>query len=108
MKKRGISLITLVVTIIIIIILAAAVILTINNNNPLSNASKATLQSDLKSFQEALQLYIGQKSIENAGTFQTTSLRANETILITTQSQLMKRVIFIPFCQKRRVDILVN
>lgn len=81
MKKRGISLITLVVTIIVIIILAAAVILTINNNNPLSNASKATLQSDLKSFQESLQLYIGQKTIENTGTFQSNSLRANETIL---------------------------
>ena len=40
-KKKGISLIMLVITIIVIIILAVAVILSIANNNPIENAKKA-------------------------------------------------------------------
>ena len=40
-KKKGISLIMLVITIIVVIILAVAVILSIANNNPIENAKKA-------------------------------------------------------------------
>ena len=50
--KKGISLITLVVTIIVIIILAAAVILTLNNNNPVGSASKAVREQDRANVQD--------------------------------------------------------
>ena len=50
--RKGISLITLVVTIIVIIILAAAVILSLNNNNPVGSASKAVREQDRANVQD--------------------------------------------------------
>ena len=51
-RKRGISLITMVITIIVIIILAAAVILSLNNNNPVGSASDAIRQQDRANVQD--------------------------------------------------------
>ena len=56
-KKKGISLIVLVITIIVIIVLAVAVILSIANNNPIENAKKARFLNDLKTIQEEINLY---------------------------------------------------
>ena len=50
--RKGISLITLVVTIIVIIILAAAVILSLNNNNPVGSASDAVREQDRANVQD--------------------------------------------------------
>ena len=50
--RKGISLITLVVTIVVIIILAAAVILSLNNNNPVGNATKAVREQDRANVQD--------------------------------------------------------
>jgi len=46
-KKKGISLIVLVITIIVMIILAAAIILSLNNAGIIGNANKAVADSDL-------------------------------------------------------------
>ena len=51
-KKKGISLITLVITIIVIVVLAAAVVLALSRNNPIENAKEATFKSDVKNLQE--------------------------------------------------------
>ncbi|MDD3303601.1 MAG: hypothetical protein PHP54_01635 [Clostridia bacterium] len=72
--KRGISLITLVITIIVVIILAAAVILTLNNNNPVENAKEATFRSDVASINEQLNLYALNELAKNEGTFDITSM----------------------------------
>ncbi|MDD3303676.1 MAG: hypothetical protein PHP54_02025, partial [Clostridia bacterium] len=72
--KRGISLITLVITIIVVIILAAAVILTLNNNNPVENAKEATFRSDIASINEQLNLYALNELAKNDGTFDITSM----------------------------------
>ncbi|MDD3304332.1 MAG: hypothetical protein PHP54_05380 [Clostridia bacterium] len=45
-EKKGISLITLVITIIVVIVLAAAVLLILNNNNPIFNSKEARYSSD--------------------------------------------------------------
>lgn len=81
---QGISLIVLVITIIVIIIIAGAVILTINNNNPMSNASKARFQSDMRSFQEELNLYILEQATQTSGTFEAEQLNANMSGIIYT------------------------
>ena len=60
-RLRGISLIVLVITIIVIVILAVAVILSIANNNPIEQAKKAKFQSDLKTMEEELNMYIASK-----------------------------------------------
>lgn len=76
-NKRGISLISLVITIIVIIIIAGAIILTINTNNPLENAKKSKFQSDIRTFQEELALYHGKKSVETNGMYQADTLNAD-------------------------------
>jgi len=46
-KKKGISLIVLVITIIVMIILAAAIILSLNNAGIIGNANKAVAETNL-------------------------------------------------------------
>ncbi|MDD3304476.1 MAG: hypothetical protein PHP54_06150, partial [Clostridia bacterium] len=72
--KRGISLITLVITIIVIIVLAAAVILTLNNNNPVENAKEAIFRNDVASIHEQINLYALNELAKNDGTFDITSM----------------------------------
>ena len=55
-KKKGISLIVLVITIIVMIILAAAIILSLNNAGIIGNANKAVSETDYKNIQTAAQL----------------------------------------------------
>ena len=52
--KRGISLISLIITIIIIVIIATAIILSIAKNNPISQANQAVFKQDVKVMQEIL------------------------------------------------------
>ena len=68
-KKRGISLIVLVITIIVVVILAVAVILSIVNNNPIEQAKKAKFQSNLKTMQEELNMYISTQVTDKLGEF---------------------------------------
>ena len=77
--KKGISLITLVITIIVIIILAAAVILTLNNNNPIENAKEATFKSDVKTLQSELTMYISKQTADTLGGFKAEELNLSET-----------------------------
>ena len=74
MKKRGISLIVLVITIIVIIILAVAVILSIANNNPIENAKKAAFQNDIATLKEELDLYIQKQYVDSQGTYKASDL----------------------------------
>ena len=77
--KKGISLITLVITIIVIIILAAAVILTLNRNNPIENAKEATFKSDVKTVQSELTMYISKQTADTLGGFKAEELTLSET-----------------------------
>ena len=57
-KKKGISLIVLIITIIVVIILAVTVILTITKNNPIESAKEAVFKEDVRAFQDELNMYI--------------------------------------------------
>lgn len=61
--KRGISLITLIITIVVIIILAAAVVLSLTANNPINSAKKAALISNRESIMSAINLYYSNATI---------------------------------------------
>ena len=65
--KKGISLITLIITIVVIIILAAAVILTRGDNNPIDKAKEARRVSDIANIKEKIQMDILGKQLENEG-----------------------------------------
>ena len=64
-NKKGISLIVLIITIIVIIILAAAIILSISKNNPITNANKAVNENDLKTAQEAVVAWLGDRWVSD-------------------------------------------
>ena len=55
-KRRGISLIVLVITIVVIIILSVAIILSISNNNPIDNANNAVNANDISQEKELINL----------------------------------------------------
>ena len=57
MKKRGISLLVLIITVIVVIILATAVILTLINANTTDKAKKAKFMSDYRTVQHGVNLY---------------------------------------------------
>lgn len=73
-KRRGISLIVLVITIIVMIILAAAIILSISNSGIIGRANEATFKTDMQSYKEMYTLYVTGKSAEIDGDFDETAL----------------------------------
>lgn len=75
-KKKGISLIVLIVTIIVIIILAVTVILTVTKNNPIESAKEAVFKEDVRAFQDELNMYISKEY---------TSLQGNRDNKITAK-----------------------
>ena len=64
-SKKGISLITLVITIVVIIILAAAVILTLGNNNPIEKAKEARRIHNKAQMEEKMNILKAQLMLKN-------------------------------------------
>ena len=60
-RKKGISLIVLIITIIVVIILAVTVILTLTKNNPIESAKEAVFKEDVRAFQDELNMYISKE-----------------------------------------------
>ena len=67
MKRKGISLIVLIITIIVVIILAVTVILTLSKNNPIESAKEATFKEDIRAYQDELNMYIAKEYQQSAG-----------------------------------------
>lgn len=64
MKKKGISMLVLVITIITIIILAGVVIMTIFNNNPISTANESKFKSEIEAYNSDFNLNVSNIIIE--------------------------------------------
>jgi type II secretory pathway pseudopilin PulG len=75
--KRGISLIVLIITIVVIVILACAIILSVSKNNPVTNANKAVVQSDFKTLESELNMYISDELVSSMGDFDSLLLFAD-------------------------------
>ena len=65
MKKKGISLITLMVTIVVLIILASIIILTLNNSGLIKDSKEAKYKSELKAFDEEIREKISKEYLED-------------------------------------------
>ena len=69
-KRRGISLIVLVITILVMIILAGVVVVSLSKNNPIEKARTARELTNLKAIEEEISLYstnafsLGKKGLE--------------------------------------------
>ena len=63
-KRKGISLIVLVITILVMIILAGVVVVSLSKNNPIEKAKEATFKQDLAQIGEELEMFIATKIAE--------------------------------------------
>jgi len=85
-KKKGISLIVLVITIIVMIILAAAIILSLNNAGIIGNANKAVNDSNIANIKSAADLAYAEylidkpEGVTDLGKYLTQKLVDNNTI----------------------------
>ena len=86
--KRGISLITLVITIVVMIIISAAVVLTLfGENGIITRAKEARISSDLAVYKEELNMYILNKHTENPSFVNETLTAGEENLVYNTQPQ---------------------
>ena len=86
--KRGISLITLVITIVVMIIISAAVVLTLfGDNGIITRAKEARISSDLAVYKEELNMYILNKHTENPSFVNETLTAGKENLVYNTQPQ---------------------
>ena len=65
-KRKGISLIVLVITILVMIILAGVVIVSLSKNNPVNKAKEATFKTDVSTFEGDLSFYLANSLAENS------------------------------------------
>ena len=84
MKKKGISLIVLIITIVVIIILATAIIVNIAKTNIINNAKEATVKQDIKALQEELTMYIADEYADTLGNFKV------EKFNVTNKNKLLE------------------
>ena len=76
-KRKGISLIVLVITIIVIIILSTAVIVSVVTNNPVEEANQARYESDVDSMQAVFTNTVAKIMAKNQGTVNVVSGKIN-------------------------------
>ena len=65
--KKGISLITLIITIVVVIILAAVVILTLGKNNPIDSARLSTVVNSKTNMEDCISIVASKKIAETEG-----------------------------------------
>ena len=69
--KKGISLITLIITIVVIIILAAAVILSLSQNNPIQTSRVASVVQTKDNIESGILVYVGNVQAKTLGNYST-------------------------------------
>jgi len=72
--KKGISLITLVITIVVVIILAAAVIIALGQNNPVQNARVATVSQTKDAIEAGVLMYASNVKANTLGELSTAQI----------------------------------
>ena len=79
MKKKGISLLTLIITIIVIIILAGVIIFSLTGNNPANKAKEGVFKQDVAVFKDELEMYKLGMIVTNTDSYNTSLLEADKT-----------------------------
>lgn len=85
-NKKGISLITLIITIIVVIILAAAVILGLGNNNPVNSSKVTSLVGSKGSMDSSITLMISKIVADTVG--QTTESAVRDRIAVENSTEI--------------------
>lgn len=69
MKRKGISLIVLIITMVVIIILGTAIVVNLAKTSIINNAKEATVKQDFKTLQDELSLHIANEYVNTKGEF---------------------------------------
>ena len=77
MKRKGISLIVLIITIVVIIILGTAIVVNIAKANVINNANEAVLKSDVANLKSELEIYVTDQFVSNKGKYDRQNLNAD-------------------------------
>ena len=77
--KKGISLITLIITIIVVIILAGVIIFSISKNNPVDKANEAVFKQNLATYKDELEMYHLNEISKNNGDYDRKTLNKDES-----------------------------
>lgn len=93
--KKGISLITLVITIVVVIILAAAVILSLGSNNPINSSKIASLLQSKASMEDGISISVTKYITESSASSQTEDviIKNQETNIILDDDGSGDRII---------------
>ena len=89
MKKKGISLITLIITIVVVIILAAAVVLALSKNNPISDSRVAQITQTRDSLSSGILIYatnVQSKTLGEIGIKDILTVREDYKIIVDDRS----------------------
>ncbi len=93
-KKKGISLIVLVITIIVMIVLAGAIVLTLSNSGIINKSSEAVFKQNVRNYQTELSLYLSEELMKsptmNIMTVNITGNSIKEIIASISDEDLMK------------------
>ena len=81
-KRKGISLIVLVITILVMIILAGVVVVSLQKNNPIEKAKEAEFKTSVTSFLDELNLYHTQMLSNNQGSYEQNRINANKDNIV--------------------------
>ena len=73
-NKKGISLITLVITIIVVIILAGVIIFSLTEKNPMDTANEAVFKQNISTYKEELDMYHLNQISKTSGSYDRTEL----------------------------------
>ena len=77
-QSNGISLVILLITMVVIVILSGSAIFIFVNNNPIEQANKVIYLSDLKNFQDELESYKSNLSLDIFSGYNPSSLQADD------------------------------
>ena len=103
-KRKGISLIVLIITIIVIIILAGAVILNLSKNNPIDSARKAKFVNDIDTFKSELSLYELNKMSSSTGSYDPKTLNATKDTMHENGNEVLNSNIITVISSMKGTD----
>ena len=86
-KRKGISLIVLVITILVMIILAGVVVVSLQKNNPIEKAKEATFKQSLAQIGEELEMFCVNEKAQNSEFIKDTLHASKNSLAFNTKTE---------------------
>ena len=93
-KRKGISLIVLVITILVMIILAGVVVVSLQKNNPIEKAKEATFKQSLAQIGEELEMFCVNEKAQNSEFNKESLLASKNSLIFNTKTEASGKNIY--------------